>query len=589
MKKVTFAEENDDKDELINAEDIQKELIKTNQTKDSKSDKIPAKDVELIQVHEKDFDFVNSEAGYAGGYPTGDAPTRRLDLVRAIFQDLRTSHFRAARLFQKRAEEGKRTKWEQKGRYTRWFGDMNMKKINFGDAGRKMAMKKSAKQFSQCDLAELFTLSPGGRELVETDVGSGLGELHVLSFKGRMLAEDEDGGDMRGHRNDRHQDSKSTRQGAVQKANVMKTEGEETEGIKKPGQIKNPNDNKNLDQAQETNEIEGNDCISKNDHEYWRPSFMFHWLKAIGGNVKDAYKEFEDYKGRESYEELGLDHPQPPQQDGDDDGDAWSHMSGYDEIGLALETSTELYIEDSRQCEHCDDSRLRMDVSYDDADETPVGKQRSEFSVERMQTYQVKEWHNMMDDPTIACFTRGARTIARSDQYDDESEEGEDERFVCNMTGEKWEQLPFPIIVGSGASASVIPTSWCPHIPVTPTQQSEAGEFFRAANGEKIYNRGQKLITMMTQEGVHRDMKFIACNEVSKALGSVSQMCRSGHRVVFNPGWDQEGSYIEHIESGQRLWMEEKNGLYMFNTKIAPTSKQTVNRRNQGFGWQVSL
>ena len=84
-------------------------------------------------------------------------------------------------------------------------------------------------------------------------------------------------------------------------------------------------------------------------------------------------------------------------------------------------------------------------------------------------------------------------------------------------------------------------------------------------------------------------MKFIVCNEVSKAIGSVSQMCRSGHRVVFNPEWDPEGSCIEHLESGQKLWLEERNGLYMFNTKIAFTSKQTMNRRNTGFGRQVSL
>ena len=83
-------------------------------------------------------------------------------------------------------------------------------------------------------------------------------------------------------------------------------------------------------------------------------------------------------------------------------------------------------------------------------------------------------------------------------------------------------------------------------------------------------------------------MKFTACNEVSKAFGSVSQMCRSGHRVAFNPAWDPEGSYIEHLESGQRLWLEERNGLYMLNTKVAPTSKQTTNRRNTGFGRQVS-
>ena len=82
-------------------------------------------------------------------------------------------------------------------------------------------------------------------------------------------------------------------------------------------------------------------------------------------------------------------------------------------------------------------------------------------------------------------------------------------------------------------------------------------------------------------------MKFTACDDVSKALGSVSQMCRSGHRVVFNPSWDHEGSYIEHLETGDKLWLEENNGLYMLNTKVAPVDKQASGSRQQGFGWQV--
>ena len=233
-----------------------------------------------------------------------------------------------------------------------------------------------------------------------------------------------------------------------------------------------------------------------------------------------------------------------------------------------------------------------MDLSYDKDDEAPVREWRSAASTNKAkdakQTFKVKEWHGGTCDPTIACFTRGGRAMARHNQYDIEDEEDQDDKFVCNMTGEKWEQLPCPAIIGSGASASVIPTPGCPHAPVAPTPQSDAGEYFRAANREKIFNRGQKLITMMTQEGVQRDMTFTACNEVSKALGSVSQMCRSGHRVVFNPPWDYEGSYIEHIESGVKLWLGERNGLYMLNTRVAPSSKQTMNRRNASFGRQVS-
>ena len=87
-------------------------------------------------------------------------------------------------------------------------------------------------------------------------------------------------------------------------------------------------------------------------------------------------------------------------------------------------------------------------------------------------------------------------------------------------------------------------------------------------------------------------MKFIVC-DVSKALGSVSQMCQTGHRVVFNPPWDNEGSYIEHIDTGERMWMEEQGGLYILNTRVAPKYKQTSNMNNMNdqwnkdFHWQV--
>ena len=147
----------------------------------------------------------------------------------------------------------------------------------------------------------------------------------------------------------------------------------------------------------------------------------------------------------------------------------------------------------------------------------------------------------------------------------------------------------FPIIVDSGACASVMPTQWCDHIPIHETPGSKSGEFFRAANGLKIPNEGERMVTMMTKEGTMRDMKFTVCF-VTKALGSVSQMCRSGHRVVFNPPWDQEGSFIEHVDTGERLWLEEQNGLYVLNTRIAPSEKQTANywHRNQGFPWPAT-
>ena len=164
----------------------------------------------------------------------------------------------------------------------------------------------------------------------------------------------------------------------------------------------------------------------------------------------------------------------------------------------------------------------------------------------------------------LHCFSRGQsnrnREKCRDATDDDDSDGGEGGKLVCNMIGQKWEILLCPVVVDSGASASAMPETWRSHAPTTPTKESEQGECFRAANGNKIYNQGQKIVTMTTQEGTHRDMRFTICDG-SKALVSVSQMCRSGNKVVFNLFWDPEGSCIQHVNIGERLWLREGNLL----------------------------
>ena len=317
--------------------------------------------------------------------------------------------------------------------------------------------------------------------------------------------------------------------------------------------------------------------------QYWRPSYMFHWLKAVGGNVMNAYDHFKDYIGKESYDEMKLDRPAPMSKtESEGDESIWSHMSDYDEFGLAPEeTGTQINGTD------------RNTVTG----ENLKGQDRVWSS--NKQSYRVREWsadtttteeseHNGVQ---LACMSRGVKTNRRKpmEDSDDEGSDDEQEQFMCSMTGRQWEQLPFPIVIDSGACASVLPTDWCNHVNLLKTPQSEAKEFFRAANGKKIYNEGQKLITMMTKEGAVRDMNFIVCS-VTKALGSVSQMCRAGNRVVFNPPWDPEGSYIENEHTGERLWLEEQGGLYVLHAKVAPQEKQTSNiyAMQTGFQWQAN-
>ena len=228
------------------------------------------------------------------------------------------------------------------------------------------------------------------------------------------------------------------------------------------------------------------------------------------------------------------------------------------------------------------------------------GEARREVWCNPGQAHQVKQWQEAEDLDTrhVASLTLGKRIVRsnrriREEDPDSEESDGDGDQFVCNMTGERWEDLPFPIIIDSGACASVMPSEWCPHVELRNTPQSRAKEFFRAANSNKIYNEGEKLVTMTTKEGTKRDMRFTACN-VSKALGSVSQMCKTGHKVVFNPPWHEDGLYIEHIDTGERMWMEARNGLYILSTRVAPRHRQTEARQhgsepwNQDCPWQVN-
>ena len=195
---------------------------------------------------------------------------------------------------------------------------------------------------------------------------------------------------------------------------------------------------------------------------------------------------------------------------------------------------------------------------------------------EKGQEYCVKGWSTERDGELNCMWrTNGTRRCNGDEEFEDE----EGEQLVCSMRGTEWEPLPYPIIVDSGASASTLPKEWCKHVKLWETTESRNGQSFNAANGDVIPNLGRRSVTLMTKEGAVRDMKFEVCS-VTRALGSVSQMCRAGHRVVFNPPWNFEGSYIEHIETGQKMWLIERDGIYLLDVRVAPESRQTGNHQD---------
>eukprot|EP00973_Karenia_brevis_P092280 12411633-Karenia_brevis.AAC.1 len=91
------------------------------------------------------------------------------------------------------------------------------------------------------------------------------------------------------------------------------------------------------------------------------------------------------------------------------------------------------------------------------------------------------------------------------------------------------------------------------------TEKSLSGTNYRAADGSVIPNLGERTVGGVTQEGMHTKMRFQVC-PVTKALGSVSKMTKTGHRVVFDSADSEGGSYILNKATGSKKYLREQNG-----------------------------
>ena len=71
----------------------------------------------------------------------------------------------------------------------------------------------------------------------------------------------------------------------------------------------------------------------------------------------------------------------------------------------------------------------------------------------------------------VGCMMPGERKQNKQ-KHEEVSDKGHgNESMVCNMIGEVWESLLFPITIDSGACASVMPSIWCNHVPIKETQE----------------------------------------------------------------------------------------------------------------------
>ena len=127
---------------------------------------------------------------------------------------------------------------------------------------------------------------------------------------------------------------------------------------------------------------------------------------------------------------------------------------------------------------------------------------------------------------------------------------------INSIREDGWEELEFA--VDSGASETVVGPHMIFSAETRDGPASRRGVCYEVANGIKIANQGEKRFLGTSEEGVNRSIKAQVC-DVNKGLLSVRRIVKLGHKVIF----DANGSYIQHVKSGERMRLVERKGMYM--------------------------
>jgi hypothetical protein len=120
---------------------------------------------------------------------------------------------------------------------------------------------------------------------------------------------------------------------------------------------------------------------------------------------------------------------------------------------------------------------------------------------------------------------------------------------------EDWVEVEFA--VDSGATDTVMNEESLGCIETKAGMAFRQGVEYAVANGVRIPNEGEKEFVGVTEEGLARSVKAQVC-AVTTCLLSVKKIVAAGHNVMFG-----QESYIEDVETGERIHMTEREGMYM--------------------------
>ena len=115
-----------------------------------------------------------------------------------------------------------------------------------------------------------------------------------------------------------------------------------------------------------------------------------------------------------------------------------------------------------------------------------------------------------------------------------------------------------------GATDNVIGEHMLKSVELKDGAPKKRGVVYEVANGVRMPNLGERTFAGMTDGGSVRIYTVQVC-EVNKALLSVSKIVAAGNKVVFG---GPENSYIEDNATGERIWLEEIQGMYAVNVWV---------------------
>ena len=119
------------------------------------------------------------------------------------------------------------------------------------------------------------------------------------------------------------------------------------------------------------------------------------------------------------------------------------------------------------------------------------------------------------------------------------------------------------LTIDSGAAEHVIGPKIVPHVPVQTSEGSKKGVHYVAANGTKMVNQGEQVVSATTGSGQRCRFK-LQVTDVHRPLMSVSRICDAGHRVVF----EANSGYIQSVATGEKVQFRRDNNVYRLGVSV---------------------